>query len=466
MSTPVDLVVRGGTVVTAGARSAADLGVRDGKIVQIGGELVGAEELDARGLLVLPGGVDMHVHLTPAVVAEGSFGWADDFASGSRAAAAGGITTVGNMTFPLPGEALVAAVERTEPEAAAESIVDFVLHPVLTEATEERIAEIPELAARGHHSIKIFMVLSAFEPTAGAFLTAMAAAGKAGLMTMIHCEDACLVSFLAQRFIAEGRGHPSNYPDARPVYTELVAVARAVAFAEAAQAPIYIVHLSSREALEVAHGARTRGLSVFVETRPEYLYSTREDAERPDGALFAGSPPLRDAADRDALWAALASGDVQTCCTDHAPCMRADKLDQAKDVSNVPNGISELDVMLPMLFSEGVRKGRISLERFVEVTSTNAARLFGIYPRKGTIAVGADADLVVWDPDAEMTISAAASFSRVDYTIYEGRQVKGLPRYTISRGELVYAEGEIVARAGRGQLARRDPLVAVPATAT
>jgi len=464
LSGPADLVVRGGTVVTAGARFVADIGVRDGEIVQMGGDVEGAEEIDAGGLFVLPGGVDMHVHLTPAFVAEGEFTWADDFTSGSRAAAAGGITTVGNMTFPLPGEGLLDAVERTAKEAAAVSVVDFVLHPVLMEATDERIAEIPELAARGHPSIKIFMVLSGFEPAAGAFLTAMAAAGKAGLLTMVHCEDACLVSYLAQRFIAEGRGHPSNYPDARPIYTESVAVARAVAFAEAAQAPIYIVHLSSREGLEVAHRARARGLPVFVETRPEYLHATREEAERPDGALWAGSPPLREAADRDALWAGLASGDIQTCCTDHAPSMRADKLDPTKDVSNVPNGIAELDVMLPMLFSEGVRSGRLSLERFVEVTATNAARLFGIYPRKGTIAVGADADLVLWDADAETTISAEASFSRVDYSIYEGRQVKGLPRYTISRGELVYAEGEIVAREGRGQRARREPPVVVPRT--
>jgi dihydropyrimidinase len=455
----LDLVVKGGTVVTSGSRFAADVGIRDGKIVRLGDGLEGAELVDAANMLVLPGGVDMHVHLTPAEVAEGTFAWADDFLSGSRAAAAGGITTVGNMTFPRPGEGLLGALERTAVEA--ESIVDFVLHPVLLDATEDAIAEVSLLPAHGHRSLKIFMVLTGFDANAEAFLRAMQEAGQAGVLTLVHCEDGCLVSYLAQKLVSEGRGHASNYPAARPVYTESVAVSRAVAFSEASGAPIYLVHISSRAALEVAHEARARGLPVYVETRPDYLHYTDEKLAGADAALYTGVPPLRSEDDRRALWAGLATGAVQTCCTDHAPWLRAQKLDPAVDVSNMPNGLAELDIMLPLLFSEGVVSGRLSLERFVEVTATNAARLFGLYPAKGTVAVGSDADLVVWDPQASTTIRAEDAFSKADYSIYEGWEVKGVPRYTISRGEVIFAEGEIRADPGRGRLVWCDSVAAL-----
>jgi dihydropyrimidinase len=458
---PLELVVKGGTVVTSGARFDADVGIRDGRVVQIAEGLEGLSTVDAEGMLVLPGGVDMHVHLTPAEVAEGTFAWADDFGSGSRAAAAGGITTVGNMTFPRPGEALLDALSRTTASAEASSVIDFVLHPVMLEATESYIAEVASLPAHGHTSVKIFMVLTGFDANPSGFLQAMAEAGKAGVLSLVHCEDGCLVSFMAQKLISRGQGGPSNYPAARPVFTEAVAVARAVAFAEAAECPIYLVHISSREALEVAARARARGLPVFIETRPEYLHYTSEVFDRPDGALFAGSPPPRNADDRDALWAGLAMGGIQTCCTDHAPWQHDAKLDPTLDVSSLLNGCAELDVMLPMLFSEGVTKGRLTLERFVEVTATNAAKLFGLYPRKGTVAVGSDADLVVWDPTLERAVAHDALFSKADHTIYEGWTVRGAPRFTISRGEVVFANGEIVAEAGRGRLVWRTPVSAL-----
>jgi dihydropyrimidinase len=446
----LDLVVRGGTVVTSGSRFPADVGIRGGKIVRLGEGLDGDEVVDARNMLVLPGGVDMHVHLTPAEVEEGTFAWVDDFLSGSRAAAAGGITTVGNMTFPQPGEGLLSALERTARDA--DSIVDFVLHPVLLEATDAAIAEVAALPSRGHTSLKIFMVLTGFDADPQGFLRAMQEAGKAGVLSMVHCEDGCLVSFLAQKLVAEGRGHASNYPAARPIYTESVAVSRAIAFSEASEAPVYLVHISSRAALEVAHEARARGLPVYVETRPDYLHYTDERLVGADAALYTGSPPFRAEEDRRSLWAGLATGDIQTCCTDHAPWHRAQKLDPDRNVANMLNGLAELDIMLPLLFSEGVGTGRLSLERFVEVTATNAARLFGLYPAKGTVAVGSDADLVVWDPHAATTIRAADCFSNADYSIYEGWEVKGLPRYTISRGDVIFAEGEIRADPGRGRL--------------
>jgi len=451
----MDLVIRGGLVVTGDSSMVVDVGITDGRIVQIGGAMQGHEVIAAEGKVVVPGGVDMHVHLTPAVVHEGSFEWVDDFHSGSRAAAAGGITTVGNVTFPQPGESLVAALERTRREVAALSIVDFVLHPVLAEASETNLAQIEQLPAVGAVSLKIFMILSGFAADPGGFIRAMGLAAKAGILTMLHCEDGGIINFLVQRLIQEGQGSPSNYARTRPVYAEAAAVSRAVAFAEATGAPVYLVHISSRQAIEVAQRARLRGLPVFLETRPEYLHFTLDEIPPEDRLLFAGSPPVRDADDREALWDALRAGVIQTCCSDHAPWQRSQKL-AATELSRVLNGLAELDTMLPILFSRGVRQNRLSLERFVQVTATNAARLFGLYPRKGHIGKGADADVVVWNPAAHRTVRAKDGFSKCDYTIYEGWEIEGWPQFTISGGEVIYAEGRILGQPGRGKPVRMD----------
>jgi dihydropyrimidinase len=474
----VDLWIRGGEVVTAGSRGRADLGVSGGKIVQIGGEIprdAQTKEIDATGKLVIPGGVDMHVHLSPAFVPAGigpggvetagqpeeavgeqAVGWADDFASGSRSAAAGGITTIGNMTFPRIGEGPVAAIERTAADAAQDSIVDFVLHPVMLSA--QGMAEhIPGLAAAGCSSIKAFMMFGSFDAEVREYVNLMDVAGRHGLVTMLHCEDACVVSVIAERMLAEGEGQPLNYGKSRPVYSEAVAVARAAAYAEATGAPVYIVHLSSREALEVAHKARARGVPIFVETRPIYLLFDEQHLRREDGALYIGNPPLRTSEDVAALWAGIFAGSVQTCCTDHAPSPKADKLDPTRDITTVSPGMADLETMMPLLYSEGVRKGRISLERFVEVTSTNAAKIFGVYPQKGTIAVGSDADLVVWDPDLSRTLRADDLQTNADYSLYDGWEIVGGPAVTISRGEVVFADGRVTVEEGRGLLVRRDP---------
>jgi dihydropyrimidinase len=463
----MDLAIRGGEIVTAGSRFRGDVGVSDGRIVQLGGSIGEAqEEIDATGRLVLPGGVDMHVHLTPAYVPESegerpgeqTFWWADDFRTGSHAAAAGGITTIGNMTFSHVGETPLEAVQRVEAEAARESIVDFVLHPVLIDAGPRVVENIPLLAEAGYGSIKIFMMFETFDVHVREYVNVMRVAGQHGLLTLLHCEDACVVSLLAERMLAAGTGDPSNYGASRPRYAEAVSVARAVAFCEATEAPIYIVHLSTREGLEVAHQARARGLPVFVETRPVYLFFDETFVEGAEGGLYISTPPLREAADQDALWGGILTGAVHTCCTDHAPALRHEKLDPSRDVTNVSPGMADLDTYMPLLFSEGVRTGRISLERFVDVTATNAAKLFGLYPRKGTIAVGGDADIVIWDPDATRTFSHDMGHSRADFSLYEGREITGWPVVTISRGEVIFQDGEIRGPAGRGRRVwRRSP---------
>jgi dihydropyrimidinase len=257
--------------------------------------------------------------------------------------------------------------------------------------------------------------------------------------------------------MASGKGSLRYYPESRPVLSEVVATQRAVAFCEATGAPIYVVHLSSKRALDVCADAQARGLPVYVETRPLYLHLTRERFEEPDGAKYVGQPPLREQIDVDALWTGIQQGVLHTVCTDHAPWSLAAKLDPELSVAKLRPGVENLQTMVPMLYSEGVRTGRISLSRFIEVTSTNAAKLFGLFPQKGTIAVGSDADFVIFDPNLPRTIENSMLVSNVDYSVYEGWDVTGWPLITIRRGELVYRDGEIVGSPGSGRLLHRGP---------
>jgi len=455
--TELDLVVRNGLVVTGSGESVTDIGVRDGVIVQLGGSMTGAREIDAAGRLVLPGGVDMHVHLSPVEVGEETMPWADDFVSGSRAAAAGGVTTIGNIGFGKPGERLVDLVQRVGADGSRDSLVDFVVHPVLMEPDEGTAADIERLAELGHTSVKIFMSIGDFDVKLAAFVNALDSAGKHGLLSMVHCEDACVIEHATAGLLAEGHKELQYYPDSHPELSERMAVNRIVAIAEATGAPIYIVHLGSAAALTEARAARARGQRVYVETRPIYLYFTEERFAGEDGPLFVGNPPLRGAGDQAALWAGLAAGHVDTCCTDHAAWTLEDKLDPELTIATARPGMSELETLMPVLYSEGVRKGRLTLQRFVEVTSTNAAKLFGLFPQKGTIAVGSDADLVIWDPDAHRPIVGAEGMSRSGYSLYEGWDVVGAPAQTISRGEVVYSDGHVQGEPGRGRMLRRGP---------
>jgi dihydropyrimidinase len=467
-----ELVVRGGTIVVPGRHEIADVGVRDGRIAQIGGAMTGQEELSAHGLLVIPGGVDAHTHLVCAALAEAVGGqrgpmWVDDFWTGSLAAFAGGITTIGNMTFAMSGESMTAAIAREMAGASAEAAADWFLHPVPAGVDDRTAGEIATLAADGHPSFKVF--LSDPEYAAGGvpdLPAAFAAAGRAGALTLVHCEDAGILERTGQELIGSGHGAVRHFPDARPVSAEVAAVDRAINLARQTGAPIYIVHLSSAEALDRCRQARGAGLPVYVETRPLYLHLTRERFEEPDAAKYVGAPPLRDQSDRDALWRGLAAGDIDTVCSDHAPWTLADKLDPALDVVTARQGVADLETLMPMLFSEGVVAGRISLDRFVELTSGNAARLFGLHPRKGAIAVGSDADLALWDPKRRAAIDGTRMQSRAGYSVYDGWTVQGWPRFVIRRGQVVLADGRSLAQPGQGQCIRRTPAASRPPIVT
>jgi dihydropyrimidinase len=457
---PFDLVIRNGTVITPGHREIADIGVRDGRIAEIGGTLSGPEEIDADGLLVLPGGIDAHVHLVYAALAaelsQQEPVWVDDFWTGSLAAIAGGITTVGNMTFALPGETMTEAIAREMAGASAEAAVDWFLHPVLTGLGDGTPAEIAGLAADGHTSVKVFLSDPDYAAGTPGLADAVLAAGRAGSLALVHCEDAGILQRAGQELIGAGRGGIRHFPEARPVSAEVEAIDQAVELARGTGAPVYVVHLSSAAALGRCQQARAAGLPVYVETRPLYLHLTRERFDEPDAAKYVGAPPLRDQSDRDALWRGLAAGEVDTVCSDHAPWTLAAKLDPALDVVTARQGVADLETLMPMLFSEGVAAGRISLDRFVELTSASTARLFGLYPRKGTIAAGSDADLGLWDPQQRRVIDGSRMQSRAGYSVYDGWRVQGWPRFVMRRGQLVLADGTALAQPGQGQWLRRD----------
>jgi dihydropyrimidinase len=451
----MDLVIRGGTLLDG---AVADIGIAGGRIVQIGGEMTATApsqaEVDARGKLVLPGGVDAHVHLSSPPGERSGPAWVDDFTSGSAAALAGGVTSVGNMTFGVAGESLLGALERETEVARRQAIADVFLHPVLGPPNEETLAEIPQLLDAGCSSLKVFLTNPNFDRQADGYVEAIRCAGSAGLISMLHCEDAAAIAHATRRLLERGETSLRYFGNSRPVVAEVVATQRAVAIAELTGAPLYIVHLSSARALEVCAAARAHGLRVYVETRPLYLYLTSDVFEGLDAGRFVGQPPLRDQSDVDALWAGLATGLIDTLCTDHAPWSLEAKLDPSHDIQHLRPGVENLQLLLPMLYSEGVRHGRLSLQKLVELTSTNAARLFGLYPRKGALAVGSDADLVVFDPDLERTVTAGMLKSNANYSVYEGRRVTGWPVMTIRRGEIVFDDDTVMGAPGSGEVLR------------
>jgi dihydropyrimidinase len=454
----VELLIRNAVIVTGSGRVQGDLRIRGGVIAEIGPNLApaaGARVIDATGKLVLPGGIDTHVHLTPVRTAETRPGQ-DDFASASRAALAGGITTIG--AFISQGQNVPAAQTLDEAAAAVarDAISDVILHLTVGNPTTFTSADIPLLQGRGV-TLKIFMRGLGFEQRIAENLALIEAAGRAGVLTQLHAEDAAILANAMDHLVAEGRTAlvGQNFADSHPVAAEEVATQRAIGFAEVTGAPIYLVHMSSERAMRVAEAARARGLPIFTEVRFIYLHLTHDRFNQPDGPIYTGAPPLRNQTDRDYLWGAIARGSVDAVNTDHVGYTRAEKMDPGNSVQRPREGANFLQDHMPLLYSEGVRKGRITLEQMVAVTATNPAKLFGLYPRKGTIAVGSDADVVIWDPELTRTIRDEDILSNGRFSVFSGWEVTGWPIVTIRRGEVVYENGRITAAPGSGRLAPR-----------
>ncbi len=452
-----NLLIKGGTVVTAEGSRVVDVRIRGERIFEIGNlEPTPTDQqiIDATNMLVLPGGIDSHVHL---VAEPGPNTFVDDFTSGSRAALAGGITTLGHMAFPIDGELPLATLQREKKAIEAQVLADVFVHLTIFDLSNAAIDQLPELASLGQPSVKVFMPFPQFESQVTGFMQLLTAAKDAGVVVAIHCEDFATVNHVADELTKLGHTSLAYYADSRPAIAEEIATHRAVGMAEVTGATIYIVHLSAEGALSATEASRNSG-QVFVETRPLYLHLTAEQYARTDRGLFVGMPPLRSMSDQNALWEGLANGTIDTIATDHAPWMRTQKLDSNQTIAVFRAGVNNLQVMLPMLFSEGVNKGRLSIERFVEVTSTNPAKIFGMYPRKGTIAVGSDADIALWDPDEVHEIADADVLSNAGFSIYSGTEVVGWPKVTIRRGEVVFRNGRVLATPGSGKLVSRSPM--------
>jgi dihydropyrimidinase len=391
----------------------------------------------------------MHTHL----VSTPTWQPLDDFEHGTRAAVAGGVTTVVSMVYQENGS-LRAGIERGIRDAAS-SIADFAFHVVVTDPSPAARAEVPGLVGDGHAGLKVFMVAPVFASRVADYLAVYRAAAEAGALVAVHAEDHALIAKRTAELHATGRDGVEWFPESRPPEAEEIAVRAAVTHAHQTGAAIYLVHLSSRGALAALREARAAGERVHGETRPLYLYLTRERFHRPDAALWVGQPPLRDAEDVEAVWAALADGTLDTVGTDHIPRLRAEKLTPGLSFDRIPPGVSNLETLLPMLYSEGVAKGRLTLARLVEALATGPARIAGMFPRKGVLAEGSDADIVVFDPNARRVIHAAELHSACDYDPYEGWAVTGWPEVVLSRGEPVFERGTVVGRPGRGRLVPR-----------
>ena len=454
----LELAIRGGTVVTATDSFRADIGISDGRIVRLATAIKDARRtIEADGLLVLPGGIDAHCHL--AQTHAGGNRSADDFESGTISALCGGTTTIMPFAIQQTGQPLRQTVEAYRAQADGKAAIDYAIHLILTETTPQVLGQdLPALIRDGYTSFKLFMTYDGFRLDDGQILEIMALARREGALVMVHAENHHCVSWMSDRLVASGRTAPKYHATSRPMAVEREATHRAISLAEIADVPVFLVHVSAREAAEQIAWARDRGLAVYGETCPQYFALTEADLDRPgfEGAKFVCSPPPRDAANPDALWLALKLGTLQVVSSDHSPSRfddpRGKKIHgENAPFTKIPNGIPGLETRMALTWSEGVAKGRITENQFVAMTATAPAKIYGLGGTKGSIAIGADADLVLWDPQRRTTIANAMLHHNVDYTPYEGFDVTGWPVMTIARGELVWKDGELLARPGRGR---------------
>jgi dihydropyrimidinase len=453
-----DSVITNGTLVTAEATFRADLGIAGGQIAAIGTGLAGEKEIDATGMLILPGAVDEHVHLQmPA----GEFASSDDFFTGTVAAACGGTTTVIDFAEPKPGQRLIESLLERRAEAGPKVVIDYGLHMTLSRGDDETLSQIPACMEAGLASFKLYMAYEGLHLDDGGLLQALAALRIQGGRPLVHAENHYAIAYLTAEMLARGRTGPENHPLTRPALMEAEAIHRLLALARVTATPLVLAHLSCAPGLEEVRAARARGQTVWVETCPQYLLLDEQEYRRPgfEGAKFVMAPPPRTEVDRAALWAGLASGEVDTVATDHCPFFYETQKTRGKDnFSRIPGGAPGIETRLTLLYTHGVRTGRLTPERWVEVCCTAPAYRFGLAPRKGTLAVGADADLVIFDPERRVTLSYTSLHQNVDYCPYEGWTVEGYPVMVLSRGDVIVRDGEFVGTRGRGQFLPTAPL--------
>ncbi len=454
-------LITNGHIVTAVDSYIADILIDGETIALIGKDLASVvsnidKTIDATNKLVIPGGIDPHTHLD---LPFGGTSSSDDFETGTRAAAFGGTTTIIDFAVQSKGQALNEALDVWFAKAEGKATTDYGFHLICTDLPDERLPELKTLIDQGVSSFKLFMAYpGVFLVDDGTIFKAMSVAGENGGLICMHAENGVVIDVLVKRALAAGHTAPKYHALTRPTKAEAEGVHRAIALAEMADSPVYIVHLSCYDALKEVQSARDLGLRAYAETCPQYLLLDYSYYERPDfeGAKYVMTPPLRGIENQEKLWKGLRSDDLQVISTDHCPfCMKEQKELGRDDFSKIPNGGPGVEHRMSLIYHHGVAQGRINLNRFVELTSTAAAKIFGLFPRKGTIAVGSDADIVIFDPNREQTISAATHHMRVDYSAYEGWTISGVTEVVLSRGNVIVEHGAWKGKAGAGQFIKR-----------
>ncbi|MCU0908568.1 MAG: dihydropyrimidinase [Rhodobacteraceae bacterium] len=454
-------VIKNGTIVTADLTYAADVAIENGRIAAIGPNLKGDEVLDATGCYVMPGGIDPHTHLEMPFMGTYS---ADDFDSGTRAALAGGTTMVVDFALPSPGQGLMDALRMWD-NKTSRAHCDYSFHMAITWWDQKVWDEMAAVVDRGITSFKHFMAYKgALMVNDDEMFASFTRCADLGALAMVHAENGDVVAELQRKLLAEGNTGPEAHAYSRPPAVEGEATNRAIMIADMAGVPLYVVHLSCEESHEAVRRAKAAGKRVWGEPLIQHLVLDDSEYRHPDwdhAARRVMSPPFRDRKHQDSLWAGLASGSLSVVATDHCAFTTAQKRFGVGDFTKIPNGTGGLQDRMPVLWTHGVATGRITVNEFVAVTSTNIAKILNMYPRKGAVLVGADADLVVWDPKASKTISAATQQSAIDYNVFEGHQVTGLPRFTLTRGRVAVTEGTVHGKEGHGQFVAREPRPAV-----
>jgi dihydropyrimidinase len=454
----MDLVIQHGTIVTPTESYSADIGVDGETIVHIGRNLSADEVIDASGLLVMPGGIDPHTHMELPSMGTVS---ADDFRTGTIAAACGGTTTIVDFATQGAGQTLREALDTRLEKAEGKACIDYGMHVALGDVDDERIAEMKDIVDIGVPSFKVFMAYKgSLMVDDEALFRSLLRAKEIGGLICVHAENGDVLHYLINKHVSEGKVEPIWHALSHPPEAEAEATHRAIVMAGMTGAPLYVVHMSCAAALEALQAGRTKGFNVYGETCPQYLMFSMEKYEGPgfEGAKYVMSPPLREVGNQEALWRGLASGDIQSVGTDHCPFNYVGQKDMGVDsFAEIPNGMPGVETRLPLLYHYGVNEGRFSVNRFVELVATGPARVFGLLPRKGTIAIGADADLVLWDPDRERRLSRANLHTNVDYSPYEDVTVVGYPAMVLQRGVLIVKDNEFVGQVGAGRFLKRSP---------
>jgi len=454
--------IKNGTIVTADLTYKADVQVENGKIAAIGPNLSGGAVLDATGCYVMPGGIDPHTHLEMPFMGTYS---TDDFESGTRAALSGGTTMVVDFALPAPGQGLLDALSMWHNKSGRANC-DYSYHMAVTWWSEQVFNEMKTVVQeKGINTFKHFMAYKgALMVNDDEMFASFRRCAELGALPLVHAENGDIVADLQQRLLAEGNNGPEAHAYSRPPEVEGEATNRAIMIADMAGVPVYIVHTSCEDAHEAIRRARQNGRRVFGEPLIQHLTLDESEYMNKDwdhAARRVMSPPFRNRKHQDSLWAGLASGSLQVVATDHCSFTTKQKRFGVGDFTKIPNGTGGLEDRMPMLWTHGVNTGRLTMNEFVAVTSTNIAKILNVYPRKGAVMVGSDADLVVWDPKREKTISAASQQSAIDYNVFEGKHVKGLPRYTLTRGHVAIEEGAVRTQEGHGEFVAREPFPAV-----